>query len=250
VVELNAISPIGFGAFKIGRNEGIKYEKGYALPDPFETARLLNGVLDLGINFIDTAPAYGVSEERIGQCLGHRREEYLLATKVGERFEHGESRYDFSQVGMTASIEESLRRLRTDAVDLLWLHSSRDDVRVLRETDAAEVMAEAKRAGWARQIGLSGYTAEGFRAAFAWCDAVMVEYHAAERGLAEVMHDAASRGVVVIVKKGLASGRVSGAEGIRFLLSNKDVKSVVVGSLSLGHMEENVAAAREVRDWK
>jgi aryl-alcohol dehydrogenase-like predicted oxidoreductase len=250
VVELSAISPIGFGAFKIGRNEGIKYDKGYVLPDGAAAERLLNGVLDLGINFIDTAPAYGLSEERIGQCIGHRRGEFVLATKVGERFEGGESRYDFSRTGMTASIEESLRRLRTECVDLLWLHSSKDDMRVLRKTDAVEVTVEARRRGWAKHIGLSGYTAAGFRAAFDWCDAVMATYHAEDRALAEVMREAAMRGITVIVKKGLASGRLSGPEGIRFVLSNKDVKSVVVGSLRLEHMEENVAAAREVKDWE
>lgn len=250
MVELSAISPIGFGAFKIGRNEVIKYEKAYALPDSAEAERLLNGVLDLGINFIDTAPAYGVSQERIGQCIGRRRAEYVLATKVGERFAGGESRHDFSREGMIESIKESLRRMRTDAVDLLWLHSSRDDVRVLRETDAVEVMVEAKRAGWARHVGLSGYTAEGFRMAFSWCDAVMATYHAEDTELAEAMREAASRGIVVVVKKGLASGRLSGAEGVRFVLENEDVRSVVVGSLSLGHMQKNVAAAREVRGWK
>jgi len=77
------VTPIGYGAFKIGRNEGIKYPQGYALPSEAEVGRLLNGVLDLGVNLIDTAPAYGLSEHRIGQAIGHRRREYVLSTKVG-----------------------------------------------------------------------------------------------------------------------------------------------------------------------
>jgi aryl-alcohol dehydrogenase-like predicted oxidoreductase len=152
---------------------------------------------------------------------------------------------------MKRSIQESLRRLQTDAVDLLWLHASRDDVQVLRNTDAVEAMIEAKRAGMTRFIGLSGYTAEGFRAARAWCDAVMVAYHAEDVALAGIMREAASDGVVVIVKKGLASGRLSAAEAIRFVLGNGDVTSVVVGSLDLHHMEENLRAAQHARpDWQ
>jgi len=247
MVELSDISPIGFGAFKIGRNEGIKYERGYDLPHLAATERLLNGVLDLGVNLIDTAPAYGLSEERIGQCVGHRRSEFVLATKVGELFERGESRHDFSPTGMRRSIDESLRRLRTDAVDLLWLHSSRDDVHVLETTDAAEVLNEAKRSGHARHIGFSGYTIEAFRKALPWCDAVMVAYHPQDRALMEVVREAAARGVTVVVKKGLASGKLPASETIRSVLADRHVASIVVGSLDLGHMLENVRAAREVR---
>lgn len=249
MAALIAISPIGYGAFKIGRNEGIKYGNAYALPDLEKTNALLNGILDLGVNFIDTAPAYGVSEERIGQCIGHRRGEYVLATKVGEQFANGTSRYDFSRVGMVTSIQESLRKLRTDAVDLLWLHSSHDDLGVLRETDAADVMVQAKRAGWAKCVGLSGYTAQGFHAAFPWCDAIMVTYHAEDTSMAEVMREAAAKEIAVIVKKGLASGKLPGSEAIRFVLSNQNVRSAVVASLSLEHVKENIAVARGIRDW-
>ena len=60
------LSPLGFGAFKIGRNQGIKYEQAYELPSDKDVSQLLNAVLDAGVNYIDTAPAYGLSEERIG----------------------------------------------------------------------------------------------------------------------------------------------------------------------------------------
>src|SRR5438128_1494734 len=64
-----AVTPIGFGAFKIGRNEGIKYPSAYSLPTDAESERLIHQILDLGVNYIDTAPAYGVSEERIGRAI-------------------------------------------------------------------------------------------------------------------------------------------------------------------------------------
>ena len=63
------VTPLGFGAFKIGRNEQVKYPQPYDLPDDATVERLLNGVLDAGIHLIDTAPAYGLSEERIGKFL-------------------------------------------------------------------------------------------------------------------------------------------------------------------------------------
>ena len=81
------LSPIGFGAFKIGRNEKTKYSGDYSLPDQGAVNALINGIADLGINYIDTAPAYGLSEERLGVALAGRRDEFVISTKVGENFE-------------------------------------------------------------------------------------------------------------------------------------------------------------------
>src|SRR5882724_2716809 len=78
-----AVSPIGLGALKIGRNQKVKYRAPYELPDRTAVETLLNGILDLGINYIDTAPAYGLSEERIGEALGSRGGEFVVSTKVG-----------------------------------------------------------------------------------------------------------------------------------------------------------------------
>src|SRR5262245_47651520 len=88
------LSPIGFGAFKIGRNQGIKYAQEYNLPSEEDVERLIAGILDLGINYIDTAPAYGTSEERLGRVLGKfRRDDLIVSTKVGETFADGRSTY-------------------------------------------------------------------------------------------------------------------------------------------------------------
>jgi len=244
----HSFSPIGFGAFKIGRNQGAKYESGYELPDETTVGQLLNGVLDLGINHIDTAPAYGLSEQRIGDALSHRRSEYFLSTKVGELFDNGESRHDFSAAAVRASVEQSLRRLRTDAIDLLLIHSSGDDLRVLRETDVVETLENLREQGVTRGIGFSGYTLEANRAALAWADAIMVCYHPDDASLAPVLDEAGAKGVAVIVKKGLASGRIPPAQAIPWILRNPAVSSVVVGSLNLDHLRENLQLAREARE--
>ena len=101
------ITALGYGAFKVGRNQKTKYGHSYELPTEQESDRLLNSVLDLGITVIDTAPSYGLSEERIGRYLSHRREEFFLSTKAGETFE-GESRYDYSKDAIVASVHSSL----------------------------------------------------------------------------------------------------------------------------------------------
>lgn len=237
------VTPIGFGSFKIGRNQKTKYPEQYALPDDAAAGSILNGVLDLGVTYIDTAPAYGLSEERIGRAIGHRRSEFVLSTKVGETFEDGRSTYDFSESTIRASIQRSLKRLRTDALDLVFIHSDGDDLRILNETDAVATLESLKTAGLVRAIGLSGKTVEGARQALDWADAIMVEYHLADRSHEAVIAEAAERGIGVVVKKGLAAGRLSAGEAIRFVLANPHVTSMVVGGLSLDHLRANIAVA-------
>lgn len=239
------LSPIGFGAFKIGRNQGAKYASAYDLPDDRIVASLLNGVLDLGINLIDTAPAYGLSEERIGTAVAHRREEFFLSTKVGESFDNGVSRYDFTPAAVRASVERSLQRLRTDHLDLLLIHADRDDLRVLREPDLVETLVSLRQTGVTRGIGFSGHSVEATRAALAWADAIMVCYHPEDESLAAVMVEAAAKGRMVLVKKGLASGRIQPSRAIPWILRNPAVTSIVVGSLDMDHLRENLRLARE-----
>ncbi len=237
------VSPVGFGAFKIGRNEKVKYSDQYDLPNERESARLLNGLLDLGISFIDTAPAYGLSEERIGRAISQRRDEFVLSTKVGETFTNGTSTYGFSSDAVRESVNRSLQRLKTDVLDLLFIHSDGSDLQILKETDVVETLIELKAAGTTKAIGFSGKTVDGARAAIGWADAIMVEYHSDDTSHAEVIADAARRGVGVVVKKGLASGRLSADNAIRFVLSNPHISSLVIGGLNLDHLRANVEAA-------
>jgi len=241
------VTALGLGAFKIGRNEQIKYPQPYDLPDDATVEQLLNGVLDTGIHLIDTAPAYGRSEERIGQFLSHRRGEFVLSTKVGERFVNGESQYDFSGPSVRASVAESLRRLRTDVLDIVFVHSNGDDVAIQKQTDLIPAMQKLKQAGDVRCIGFSGKTAGGAETALEWADVLMIEYQLQDRSHAEVIAAAASRGLGIVVKKGLSSGYLQAAEAIRFVLSDPHVDSLIVGGLNLDHLRANIVAANEVR---
>lgn len=234
------LSRIGYGALKIGRNQGVRYRETYDLPDEKAVDRLLNGVLDLGINLIDTAPAYGLSEERIGRSISHRRDEFVLSTKAGESFEDDRSIHDFSRQTIMDSVQRSLRRLRTDYLDLVLIHSNRDDLQVATQTDAPEALLQLRDEGTIGAVGFSGYTEPAFRAAMEWSDALMVEYNLEHRALEPVMAEASRRGIAVLVKKGLGSGRLDVEQSIRFVLSNPAVSSLVVGSLSLEHLREAV----------
>lgn len=234
---------IGYGSFKLGRNQGIKYPNAYDLPGDAECAELLNAVLDMGMTYIDTAPAYGLSEERIGRAVAHRRKEFILSTKVGENFENGISSFDFSEAGVRASIERSLRRLQTDVLDLVFIHSNGDDEAILTDTAVVAVLQDFKHRGVIRAIGMSGKTVEGARSALAWADAIMVEYNLQNPSHAEVMHEARRRGVSVVVKKGLGSGHLPAGESIRFVLDHSAVSSVVIGGLNVEHLRENIQFA-------
>jgi len=234
------ITPLGFGAFKIGRNEKVKYPQSYDLPDDAAVERLLHGVLDAGINLIDTAPAYGISEERIGKFLASRRNEFVLSSKVGERFANCESSFDFTGPGVRASVAESLRRLQTDLLDILFVHSNGDDLAIQQQTEVVPTLQKLKHAGYVRAIGFSGKTPAGADAALEWADVVMVEYHLHDTSHAEVIGAAASHKVGVVVKKGLASGHLPPADALRFVLANPHVASVIVGGLSLEHLKFNI----------
>jgi aryl-alcohol dehydrogenase-like predicted oxidoreductase len=240
-----AVPPLGFGAFKIGRNQGAKYPFPYDLPDESAVEKLLNSVIDLGCTLIDTAPAYGLSESRIGRAIGHRRDEYVLSTKVGETFENGQSTFDFSATGVRSSLERSLRNLKTDVLDIVFIHSNGDDKEIMEETDTVSVLQDFRSRGLVRAIGLSGKTTEGATLALGWADVLMVEYHLQDTTHTKVIEQAAQAGVGVFVKKGLSSGKLNPSDSIRFVLGNPNVTSLIVGGLNFDHFRENWITASE-----
>ncbi len=240
------VSPVGFGAFKIGRNQGIKYADGYDLPDEATCGRLLHEILDLGIDLIDTAPAYGLSEARIGRHLAGRREEFTLSTKAGETFEDGVGRYAFDRGSIDASVDRSLDRLRTDRLDLVFVHSDGRDLAIIDGGDALDTLVRRRDRGDIRAVGFSGKTIEGHLAAIRTgvVDCLMVEYHQLDESQRPVLEAAEAAGIGVLVKKGLASGRLEPDEAIPFCLAGPAVASVVIGSLRRENLARNLEIAR------
>ncbi len=135
-------SVLGFGGSEIG----------YQNVSRRTVARLIGSALDSGLNVIDTAECYDDSEMLIGWAMGPRRRECYLFTKCGHA--GGWGRADWRVASLLASIQRSLRRLRTEYLDLIQLHSC--SLAVLREGEAIAALERARERGWARYIGYSG----------------------------------------------------------------------------------------------
>ncbi|MEO0445749.1 MAG: aldo/keto reductase, partial [Verrucomicrobiota bacterium] len=154
-----SLSPLGLGTVKFGRNEQVKYPESFALPTDAEIHALLDEARELGVNFLDTAPAYGVSEERLGTLLAQRGQEdlewWVVGTKAGESFDRGESHHDFSPQAIRESVERSLRRLGRERLELILLHSDGNDGEILRESGAVEELISLREEGKASAVGIS-----------------------------------------------------------------------------------------------
>lgn len=139
------VSRLGIGLSETGFNLSID--------DQAQATEVMNAALDQGINFLDTAACYDLSEEQLGAAVSHRRDEFVLATKAGHFVPRGEGE-DWTPELITESIDRSLKRMKTDHVDILQLHSC--TVEILEQGDVIEALQQARQAGKTRFIGYSG----------------------------------------------------------------------------------------------
>ena len=248
-----------------------------------EAGRILNTVLDSGINFIDTSIDYGIAEERIGRHISHRRDEYFLASKCGclagwteteERVAGARAGgpHVFTRENIIAGVEQSLRRLNTDHLDLVQVHAS-PSVQELEEGGVVEAMQDLRTQGKVRFIGMSG-TIPNLRdhIAMGVFDEFQIPYSCLQRGHEDAIAEAAAAGAGVVVRGGAARGapsddernRSRGAEAVnlwekadldgliggmsrmefvlRFTATHPGAGTNIVGTLSLEHLAENVEA--------
>ena len=241
------VSPIGLGTVKFGRDKGLKYPNRFNLPFDSAIVALFEEAKTLGINFIDTAPAYGTSEERIGKLLPNRQD-WIIGTKVGEEFGANGSHFDFSGNHTRKSIERSLRRLRTNYLDLVLIHSNGDDIEILEKTDCLETLMRMKEKGLIRAVGMSTKTAAGGKRALTLSDVAMVTYNSSHTDEGTVIDLAHHTGKAVIVKKALHSGHLAKQSGgnelaLEFVLSRAGVSSIIVGTINPIHLRSNALAA-------
>ncbi|WP_397450219.1 aldo/keto reductase [Pseudomonas sp. NA-150] len=248
-----SVSPLGLGTVKLGRDQGVKYPNGFTIPNDQDARMLLKQARDLGINLIDTAPAYGISEERLGPLLRGQRQDWVIVSKVGEEFDAGQSRHDFSAKHTRMSVERSLQRLETDFIDLVLVHSDGNDLSVLNDCEVYQALAELKQQGKIRGYGFSGKTVEGGLLALREGDCAMVTYNLNEQGEKPVLDYAASHGKAILVKKALASGHVCLSPGVdpvqasfQLLFEHPGVASAIVGTINPLHLAHNVATAAAV----
>lgn len=187
-----AVSVLGFGGAEIG----------YERVDQAIVDRLLNSALDAGLNVIDTAECYGGSEEAIGRAVGARRSAYFLFTKVGH-LDPGDA--GWTAASIAKSIERSLKRLRTDCVDLIQLHSC--DRATLERGECIEALERARAAGKTRYIGFSGDSDAALVAVESGrFDALQVSVSIADQECIDViLPSAAARRMGVIAKRPIAN---------------------------------------------
>ena len=265
------VSALGFGGAPIG----------YLETDRRQVAEILNTLLDRGVNLIDTAASYSGSETAIGEAIGHRRDDYLLVSKCGQAFQDIEgAAWSASAIGQT--VERALRRLKTDHIDVLLLHSC--DLETLKEGEALGALVKARDAGKVRFVGYSGDNQAAAHAAGldevavietsvnicdqANIDSVLPEARRnnvgvlAKRPIANAAWKDASeqRGPYVnyakIYSERLATMAITPADlgfpgevgaawseiALRFTLSQPGVATAIVGTTKTSHVERNLEA--------
>ena len=248
------VSPLGLGTVKFGRTEGLRYPQTFALPDDRQLLDLLALARELGINLLDTAPAYGSSEQRLGRLLPKlgNVDDWIISTKVGETFHNGQSSYDFSAAATRTSIEQSLKALKREMLDIVLIHSNGDDERILQEEDCLDTLLDLKQKGLIRTVGMSSKTITGGLLALPRCDVMMLTYNLTYADDLPVIRQANQDLKGVLIKKGLLSGHLSNGASVqasmRLLLREPGVSSVVVGTINPAHLQANVQAASNALD--
>jgi aryl-alcohol dehydrogenase-like predicted oxidoreductase len=269
------VTQLGYGAMELrGAPRG-------PVVDDAKAEKVLRAVVDGGINYIDTSIDYGVSEERIGATLGSRRAEFYLASKcgcavkppAGERPDH-----DFTRENVIAGVEQSLRRLRTDYLDVVQFHAS-PSPEVLEQQGGLDALQDLRRQGKVRFVGISGTLPnlpEQIRMGV--FDVFQIPYSALQREHEQLISEAAAAGAGTVIRGGVVKGALAsdkdGAaprgvaedpreawdrahlddllEGgtrnefiLRYTLSHPHMHTTIVGTANLEHLATNLAAARK-----
>ena len=231
---------LGLGTVKFGRTSKVSYARPYSLPSDAQLADLLALAKSLGVVLLDTAPAYGNSEQRIGEAIAGTRDDWLLCTKTGEEFDGARSRYDFSEAHTLRSVERSLRRLRTDFLDIVLLHADGRQVADIEEAGAFRALRRLQREGVVRAVGFSAKSLDDGRAALPASDVLMCD-----AGAPSLLAEAADAGAGVLVKKPLAGGFHPAPDALVQTATLAGVSCVVVGTIDPEHLAANAAALTE-----
>jgi aryl-alcohol dehydrogenase-like predicted oxidoreductase len=246
------VSMLGLGTVKFGRNEEVKYPEHFEIPDDQQVLALLSQAHGAGINLLDTAPAYGTAQQRLGQLIGNS-EDWLICSKVGERFVNGVSEYIYTKTETRQTVENSLRELNRDVLDIVLIHSNGDDLHVLQETEMVETLLRLKEEGKVRATGISSKTVEGGLLALQHLDVVMCMYNLLEVNELPVIEAASEQGKGIFIKKGLMSGHLSKAEhdnpllaSYQHIFAQEGVSSMIVGTINPDHLQQNIDTLNQV----
>lgn len=222
------ISRMGFGGIPIQRI------------DAEGTRKLLHEMADKGINYIDTARGYTVSEEYLGYAMEGIRDKFVVATKSMAR----------TKEAMAADIETSLRNLRTDHIELYQVHNpSMEQLdQVIGKDGALEALMEAREAGRVGHIGLTCHSVQVFERALEldWVETIMFPYNIVESQGEELIRKCTEKNVGFIAMKPLAGGAIEDASlALRYICANKNVTVVIPGMAEEGELDENIQACED-----
>ena len=265
-----SVTFLGIGALEIGRNWGMGSDN--ERPGEEIAGEVLNTVLDLGINLIDSASAYHRSEERIGKYVSNRRNEYVLATKCGEHSDEPRTYYDFTYEGISKSIDKSLKLLNTDVIDLLQIHFGPDPEGTLDKGETLRAMQDARKAGKVKYLGASIDGEIAKRCILSGdFDVMQLGYNLFHQGNEENIRLCKERGMGVLIRSGLGNGLLTSrvvdnldklrdsdrekaekllklvdgntdlltALGLHFLYENDGISSVIVGTKKPANVRKN-----------
>ncbi|MBS5678688.1 MAG: aldo/keto reductase [Clostridiales bacterium] len=224
------VSHMGFG--------GIPIQK----VDASVTHALMERLAQRGVNYIDTARGYTVSEQFLGEALeGGLREKFVIATKSMSR----------TKEDMARDIDISLKNLRTDYIDLYQIHnpSMAELEQVIAPGGALEALMEAKAAGKIRHLGLTAHMAAVFERALEldWVETVMFPYNIVETQGEELMAKCREKNVGFICMKPMAGGALEDARlALRFIRQNENVSVVIPGMYDIREIDENLSAMEDI----
>ena len=219
------ISRMGFGGIPIQRI------------DAQGTKALMQQLAEAGVNYIDTARGYTVSEQFLGEALEGIRDKFVLATKSMSR----------TKEAMAADIETSLGNLRTDHIELYQVHNPNMEQleQVIAEGGALEALMEAKAAGKIGHIGLTAHSLEVFEKALTldWVETIMFPYNIVETQGEALIAACTEKNIGFIDMKPLAGGAIEDATlAMRFVVANPNVTVVIPGMADPAEIEQNLAA--------
>lgn len=220
-----SVSRMGFGGIPIQRI------------DAEGTKKLMCALMDAGVNYIDTARGYTVSEEYLGYALEGIRDRFILATKSTAQ----------TKDAMLRDIQTSLTNLRTDYIDLYQLHNPSPSAleTILAPGGALEALLEAKADGRIGHIGITAHSLEVFRTALTlpWVETIMFPYNIVETQAEHLIAECTRKNIGFIDMKPLAGGAIEDATlALRFLFSNPDVTVTIPGMAAPEELAQNIAA--------
>jgi aryl-alcohol dehydrogenase-like predicted oxidoreductase len=231
----------------------VKYPGSFKIPDDVQTLKLLSQASELGINLIDTAPAYGNSEQRLGQLLPKLNREWVIATKVGELFnaDLAQSHYNYTAEFIKQSVEQSLKNLRREVLDIVLIHSDGNDQHIIEHLGVLEILNNLKQQGLIRATGMSTKTVTGGLLALQQSDIAMVMHNSGYQDEQAVLDQAATSNKAIFIKKALNSGHLARSSSVTdpvqasfdTIYQNPAVTSIVIGTITPSHLTSNVSKA-------